>query len=227
MHPRAADEKIDHRAVTLTLVAFGAAAAFVALAVAVGREKTLKKDDQLRRKTAPPESHPLRKAAERISPLGKSVVYLPLAAAGASTVIANRHADEELLPFLLAAGAIITSGILASILNPMFDEVLPQPPAPPGREDPTKAVFPSGHAMGPGAILFTTAYALTREGRSSAKALNTVALSIPLVTAGARLLEEKHWASDILGGYLGAVMISATALAAYEAARAAFVDLID
>ena len=45
-----------------------------------------------------------------------------------------------------------------------------------------------------------------------------VALMVPLVSAGGRMIEEKHWASDVLGGYLGGTAVAAACASAYEAA---------
>ncbi|MBD0320656.1 MAG: phosphatase PAP2 family protein, partial [Gemmatimonadetes bacterium] len=102
--------------------------------------------------------------------------------------------------------------------NPAFDRWLPQPPPPPGHP-PDRPVFPSGHAFGPGAVSLATAYVLAREGLAHPGVTFPVALAVPLVMSGARVLEEKHWASDVLGGYLGGIALSAGCLATYEVAR--------
>ncbi|NUO64986.1 MAG: phosphatase PAP2 family protein [Gemmatimonadaceae bacterium] len=96
---------------------------------------------------------------------------------------------------------------------------LPQPPGPPGRRRKKKAVFPSGHAFGPGAVALTAAWVMGEEGIAPPAVTVPLALAAPLLTAGPRLIEEKHWVSDVLGGYLGAAALAATCLAAYEAAR--------
>jgi hypothetical protein len=44
-------------------------------------------------------------------------------------------------------------------------------------------------------------------------------LAVPLASAGAKMIEDKHWASDVLGGLLAATAISAAWLSAYEMSR--------
>ena len=114
---------------------------------------------------------------------------------------------------------MLLTGIAATGLNPAFDRWLPQPPAPPGHRSRGKPVFPSGHAFGPGAVALATAYVMARERLARPGVALPVALMVPLATAGGRVLQEKHWASDVLGGYLGGLALAAGCLTAYEASR--------
>jgi hypothetical protein len=61
---------------------------------------------------------------------------------------------------------------------------------------------------------------LAREGLAPAAAALPTALALPLLTAGGKLIEQKHWASDVAGGYLGALALASAGAAAYERARA-------
>jgi hypothetical protein len=65
----------------------------------------------------------------------------------------------------------------------------------------------------------TSAYVLARERMARPEVAAAIAIAPPLISAGGKLLEEKHWGSDVLGGVLAAAMVSAACLAAYEAAR--------
>ena len=112
----------------------------------------------------------------------------------------------------------MASALLAAALGPVFDRVLPQPPSPKGNKR-RKPVFPSGHAFGPGAVSVTAAYVLVREGFVPLGAAVPLAIAIPVITAGGKLAEEKHWASDVLGGVLGAIALAGTCLALHEVAR--------
>jgi undecaprenyl-diphosphatase len=85
-------------------------------------------------------------------------------------------------------------------------------------------VFPSGHAFGPGAVALSVAYVLVREELARPGTALPAAALLPLATAGGRVLQEKHWASDVLGGYLGGLALAAACAAAYEAAREAWVE---
>jgi membrane-associated phospholipid phosphatase len=118
----------------------------------------------------------------------------------------------------VGAGAVMLAGTVATAMNPAFDHLLPQPPAPPGHPR-GKAVFPSGHAFGPGAVSLAAAYVLAREGIAPAGVAFPAAAAVPMLTAGPRMLVQKHWVSDVLGGYLGGIAVAAACLAGYEATR--------
>jgi membrane-associated phospholipid phosphatase len=60
---------------------------------------------------------------------------------------------------------------------------------------------------------------LSREGLARPEIAAPVALMVPVVTASGKLLGQKHWASDVLGGYLGGTAVAAAWLSAYEAVR--------
>ena len=113
----------------------------------------------------------------------------------------------------------MAAALVAAGLGPAFDRWLPRPPTPPGHRDPHNPAFPSGHTLGPGAVALTSAYAMAREGRASPAVLVPIALTLPLVTVADRLMEQKHWASDVAGGYLGAGAVAAACLAGYEVAH--------
>ena len=210
------------RALTLAVVALIAGAGFGRLAAAVARRETAAADEALHEATAVPEDHPVREAAAAIAPAGKKRNYLPAALCASVFVLAAPGAREPgaLRSRGAGVGAILLAAAAARGLNPAFDRWLPQPPPPPGHP-PDRPVFPSGHAFGPGAVSLATAYVLAREGLAPAAITFPLALTVPLVMSGARVLEEKHWASDVAGGYLGAIALSAGCLAGYEAARGA------
>ena len=65
-----------------------------------------------------------------------------------------------------------------------------------------------------------TGYAVLRVAARGRRGVVTVVGKLPAVTAGARMMQEKHWASDVLGGYLGGFAVAAACVAAYEAASA-------
>lgn len=207
------------RACTLAGIGALAAAGFGALAVAAARRHTAGADEAVRKRTRAPQGHPARDAAEAAAPVGKRWTYIPAALAGSAWLL--RAPAEERTPRSRrsGAGAVILAGAVATALNPVFDEVLPQPPAPPGHPSRGKPVFPSGHAFGPGAVAFTAAYVAAREGIARPGTAAAAAAAVPLATAGGRVLVEKHWASDVLGGYLAALSLAAACAAAYELAR--------
>jgi undecaprenyl-diphosphatase len=209
------------RALALGVVAAGAAAGFAALAAAVARRDTAQVDEAVRKATGADPDSATHDAADSIKTAGKWYTYIPAAAAASVAVLAAGGGQERgSRSRRVGAGAVMLTGAVATAMNPAFDRVLPQPPAPPGHPSPNKPVFPSGHAFGPGAVSLAAAYVLSREGIAPPALAFPAALAVPAVTAGGRMLVQKHWASDVLGGLLGGVAVAAACLSAYEATRA-------
>lgn len=210
------------RAVALGAVAGAAAAGFAALAAAVARRDTARVDHQVRKATAADPDGDTAQAADSLKYVGKWYTYVPAAAAASAAVLLARGGDGDGRngrSRRVGAGALMLTGTVCTALNPAFDHLLPQPPAPPGHSSPNKPVFPSGHAFGPGAVSLAAAYVLSREGIAPAAIAFPAALAVPVVTAGGRMLVQKHWASDVAGGLLGGIAVAALCLSAYEATR--------
>jgi membrane-associated phospholipid phosphatase len=190
---------------------------FAVVARAVARRKTAPIDLQVHEQTAV-ESGPVREAAEAASPIGKWWTYVPAAVLTAGCVAGGPACVRDRPSRFYGAASIVAAAAGAALINKRLDE-LPQPPAPPGRPSPTHPVFPSGHAFGTASVALTAAYVLSREELVSAAIAFPVAMVIPVASSVGRLLEEKHWISDIVGGYLAAITVASVAVAAYEAAR--------
>ncbi len=206
------------RASLLGAGAAAAAAGFGALAAASARRAPTPVDEAVReRAAAADDGGALGRAAAAPLPLGKWHGYVPAALAVAAYVVRARGASPRALA---GAGAVVAAAAAATALGPAFDRWLPQPPAPPGHPSPRDPVFPSGHTMGPGGVALTAAYVLAREGLAPAAVALPAALALPLVTAGGKLVQQKHWASDVAGGYLVALALAGALAAAYERARA-------
>jgi membrane-associated phospholipid phosphatase len=203
-----------NRAPFLVITAAASAAGFWLLARAVARRKTAPVDHDVHERIAVDEEHPVREAAEGVAPIGKWRIYVPLAAIAAGYVVVKgeRRAGA-------GAIAIVSAAVAAALINKRFDALLDQPPAPPGRDSPDHPVFPSGHAFGTSAVALTAAYVLAREELAAAYIAFPAALTLPFVSATARLMEEKHWLSDIAGGLLAAMTLTSISLAAYEVVR--------
>jgi membrane-associated phospholipid phosphatase len=200
-----------------------AGAGFALLARASARRDTAEVDEELHQKTAPSPGHPVRKGARMLGPVGKWYTYIPAALGMAGYLVTppepswlgggrRRSARRQ-----RGAGAIVASSLASFALSRAFDRWLPQPPAPPGHP-PEKPVFPSGHAFGPTAVGLAGSYILGREGLASRSATLPAAVAVPLVAAATRIIDEKHWGSDVLGGVVGGVAVAAVVLAAYELA---------
>jgi hypothetical protein len=206
------------RALALGAVAAAATAGFVALNAAVVRRETAAVDEAARKATAADPDSAAHEAAEAVKEVGKWYTYIPTALAASVAVLAAPGAERGERSRRVGAGAVMLAGTVATALNPAFDKVLPQPPAPPGHPR-NKPVFPSGHAFGPSAVSFATAYVLSRERIAPAAVAFPAAAVVPLLTAGPRMLVQKHWVSDVAGGVLGGIALAAACLAGYEATR--------
>ena len=207
------------RALALGAVAAASAVGFGLLNAAVVRRDTAAADEAVRKRARAPRGHPAREAAAKAAPLGKWWTYIPAALGASAYLLAARREDGGRAgrSRKAGAGAVLLAGTVATALNPAFDRWLPQPPTPPGHPRP-KPVFPSGHAFGPGAVSFSAASVLAREGLARPAVALPAAVAVPLALAGGRVIVEKHWASDVLGGVLGGVAVAAACVAGYEAA---------
>jgi membrane-associated phospholipid phosphatase len=198
-------------------VAVASAAAFAALTV-LERDRRLTKSDKKALEKIAKRYEKHEEVAASLHPLGKWYWYVPAAAAAGATVYARgsgrrRERAAGAAALLLAAGA-------GALVNPLFDKILPQPPPPPGRKVDRKPSFPSGHAFGLGGVAMTAAYVLRREKVIGPAAAIPLALLPPVIGGVAKIIEKKHWPSEVAGGLLvGAVIASLSALV-YELERA-------
>jgi membrane-associated phospholipid phosphatase len=215
---RTRDDQTDNRRIaTLAGVAAVATGAFARLAV-LERDRRLSQEDQkaLRKVADGQEKH--RRVAEFLHPLGKWFWYVPAAAAVGATVYAKgsgRRSERA-----AGAAAVLLAATASALVNPLFDKVLPQPPPPPGRRSNPKPTFPSGHAFGLGAVALASAYVLHREDVVGPAAAAPIALLPPLIGGAAKVVEQKHWPSEVAGGFLVAVVIASLSVLVYELERA-------
>lgn len=219
LRPRRADRRAAaRRAAALGAGATVAATAFGALAAASARRATAPVDEPVRARAATTgRSRAVRAVVTAPTHVGKWWAYVPAALGVAAYLLRARGGTAR---GRAGAGTVALAGAAAAALGPAFDRWLPQPPAPPGHPERRKPVFPSGHTFGPGTVALASAYVLAREGLAPMGLAIPAALALPLVTAGGKLVEQKHWASDVAGGYLGALALAGACCAAYERARA-------
>ena len=209
----------------LAFLALGtvAGAGFALLNRSVAHRDTAAVDRKVHRKARLPESHPVRRVAEGLHPLGKWWTYVPVSALVSLVLVVSKKQEltRDPRPDTRAAGAaaILGAALTAALMNQVLDDILPQPPAPPGRPSPNHPVFPSGHTFGTASASLSAAWVLTREGLAPAWVAFPVAVAWPLVSAGARMLEDKHWITDVAGGFLAALIFVSPPLAMYEGAR--------
>jgi membrane-associated phospholipid phosphatase len=205
------------RIATLAGIAAVAAGAFARLVV-LERDRRLSKEDQTALKKIAGSQAKHRRAAELLHPLGKWWSYVPAAAAVGVTVYARGRGPRS--DRAAGAASVLLAAAASALVNPLFDKVLPQPPPPPGRRSNPKPTFPSGHAFGLGAVALASAYVLHREDVVGTAAAAPIALLPPVIGGVAKVVEQKHWPSEVAGGFLVAVVIASLSVLVYELERA-------
>jgi undecaprenyl-diphosphatase len=117
-----------------------------------------------------------------------------------------------------AAGAVALSSGVSTVISKGFDSAMKSRRPPPGRHKPSEPSFPSGHSLETTAVALTSAYVLSRERVADPRVAAPLALVIPVVTGVGRLYLDRHWATDVAGGWLAGLSVAACCAALYEAA---------
>lgn len=201
--------QIKRRKTELALGAasLASAAAFAGLTARTLAPRTILHDLKLRR-LLPRYGRKSKKVAVQFGYLGKEWAVLPAAAAVAAKLLLE---DRE-------AGAVtVVAGTLAAIAaSHIFDAALPQKTPPPGRRAPRSPHYPSGHALHSATALGVGSWVLAREGFANNKAIGVGAAVLAGALGFDRLIQDRHWTSDVVGGWLAAVSLAALSAAAYE-----------
>lgn len=202
----------QRRAQNLSFIAAGAATAFGATAIASASRASAHIDRKLAPKIAFRARSRGHRAHDVLSPVGKWYTLMP-AAIVAGALVARRREHR-------AGGvAIAASGVVATVLANACDALLPQPPVPAGhRNEPRKAVFPSGHTLISSAASLTACYVLSRERIVRTTPAVVVAGGFVVANTALKLGARKHWVSDAVGGLAAGVAIAAAVCAIYERA---------
>lgn len=74
--------------------------------------------------------------------------------------------------------------------------------------------YPSGHTTGATALAVTAALVLRRNGVLSRNAALAIGIAAPLVMGAYRVIDDEHWATDVLGGWLlgGCIALTCAAM---------------
>jgi membrane-associated phospholipid phosphatase len=78
--------------------------------------------------------------------------------------------------------------------------------------------FPSGHTSASTAVALVLGYALVREGVSPRVGFG-IAAAVPLLVGLSRVYLDMHWASDVVGGWIGGAAFAGAVCALYELMR--------
>jgi undecaprenyl-diphosphatase len=182
------------------------------LSFAVARGKTQRFDQRAKRRVhgvRVDSDHPktLRIAALGTTPLGKWWAYLPASFASA------RHLQRQ--GRSAAAMTVAGTAVAAALAALLADRLTPHRFPPWERQEPSKHSYPSGHALQTSAVALSTSYVLMREGLAPRWSFAPFGLASLAAGAG-RLVLDRHWTSDVLGGYFAGISLGATCAGIYE-----------
>ena len=189
----------------------GAGVGFALLARKVNAHETRSLDARARKRFPQRRRRSTRMMARSIAPLGKWWGQMPIAALAAGTAWRLRGPRAGAPIAAVSAAAASLAWVLEQAMRPRTP--------PPGRHSPTEPAFPSGHALQTSAVALATAWVLTREGLASPTGAVPLAVALPLASGLAKLYEDKHWFTDVVGGYLLGIGLAASAAGGYELAR--------
>ena len=176
----------------------------------VVRNRTWLADYKRRRKI--PTLGPKGKVVARsMGELAQEHTIIPLTA-----IVGARLWKQERKGAALALAAASGSAIAAGLL---FDVLMPHRFAPPGRRDPFEPSYPSGHALRASTFLLAAGYLFAREELVSKKVAIGATTALVAALGTDRLLLDRHWTTDVIAGWLGAVAIAGGSVAVYEATR--------
>lgn len=193
--------------VTLAGAGLAATIAFAVLTAKSVRPRTIFQDIRMRRRI-PGYGRRAKKVAFHFGYLGKEWAVLPAAGALAAYLMNENRKT--------GAAAVLAATATGTALSHVFDVTLPQKTPPPGRRAPFDAHYPSGHALHSATFLGIAAWVLGREGIAGRRTLAAGAGALAASLGVDRLMQDRHWTSDVVGGWLAAIGIASFTAAGYE-----------
>ena len=187
--------------------------ALAGLGALVLRGHTRPFDDRIRAQFPRYRRSRTKHTTETLGPIGKTWLHLTVTGGVAGYLLLKGKGVDS-------ATTVILSSLAAYGASGAAEKYLPRRHAPWGRWSITEPSFPSGHALRAATVTLVTSYVLVRENVCHRKLAIPVALAIPPLTALHALYLDRHWATDIVGGWLGGVAIATACAYGYETAQA-------
>lgn len=153
----------------------------------------------------------LTMASKASTPAGKWWAYVPPSFVTALKV--QRQGRTA------AAVTIAGTSVAAAVLPLILDRVVRRRRPPPERREPSKQSYPSGHALQTSAMALAVGYVMHRERLARPGWLVPLG-PLSLLAGAGRLLLDRHWTSDVMGGYCAGIALGAASAGCYELARA-------
>ena len=163
-------------------------------------------DLRIRRAMQTRQMRKLRESMAPLYPLGLPGVFVP-----AAYLIARRLRRRR----LAGGSAIVASAWLGWLahraIKLAYARVRPTRRGVARRTD----SYPSGHTTGVTAVAVTIAHVLERDGLLSRRDARLLAIGAPAVMGAYRVIDDEHWTTDVVGGWLfgAAIAYACTALA--------------
>jgi undecaprenyl-diphosphatase len=188
-------------------------AALAGLGTVVLRGATRPFDDSVRKQFPRYRRSRTKRTTKTLGPIGKTWLHLSVTGGVAGYLLLRGKGLDS-------AMTVILSSIASYGASGAAEKFLPRRHAPWGRFSVTEPSFPSGHALRAATVTLVTAYVLVRENVGKPKVAVPVAAGIPALTALHALYLDRHWATDIVGGWLGGIAIAGVCAYGYEVAQA-------
>jgi undecaprenyl-diphosphatase len=199
------------------VVMLAAAGLFALIAHRVATKKSQPCDQRVREVMQAHRSPALDVVARPVTLLSIPIVVVSATAALAWWLKSQRRNE--------AALAVAVTPLVAGVAGQSFSTFLAQRNPPDAGDAPngevTEPSFPSGHTTGVTAEALGVAYILSRERLATSGILATL-VAWPLLVGVTRVYRDRHWVSDILGGWAAGTSVAAMSALLYEWRRRAF-----
>ena len=150
-------------------------------------------DRWARRRATMPAPRRLATLAAPLFPLGLPGGYIAMSYLLARSLRRRRRSGGPAIVTAAWAGWLVHRGIKL-----VFVRERPRRPGQRRRLD----SYPSGHTTGTTALALTTVRVLLRHGLITRRRAALIGLGAPVVMGVYRLIDDEHWATDVIGGWL-------------------------